>query len=458
MPARAAWTFGIGAARHDRLLPVDTPCGAGRIDVRRAAGRIVGTAVGTIAAGAGQACLTGLGGKCEGQQEHGNQGADGHGGSLFGDRVNLWIIHRQRLQHAAAAEAAAAGDNPGMPDAPAHVPSDAATAEKTLLLRLAAGPVSGDALAREAGLTRAAVWKRIQALRAAGIGIGATPGRGYALDAPLDLLDAAAIMAALPADVRARIHGPWIAWSIDSTNSELMRRRTPASGVDVLLAERQTGGRGRLGRAWSSPLAANLYLSLACAFDGGLARLGGLALVAGVAVAEALHALGHGAVRLKWPNDLVVADAEGGGLRKLGGLLVEGGGEQGGPVRAVLGIGLNVRMPVAAGDAITQPWCDLAGLAADPPPGRSMIAAALLAHLVPALDLFDREGLAPFLPRYAALDALEGREVQLVSGRSMATGIARGLAGDGALRVDVEGGERCFHAGEASLRAHPVVA
>ena len=317
----------------------------------------------------------------------------------------------------ACGEAAKSGarDNPGMP---AHAPCDAAIAEKSLLLRLASGPVSGDTLAREAGLTRAAVWKRIQSLRAAGIAIGATPGRGYVLEAPLDLLDAAAIRAALPDDVRARLHGLEVAWSIDSTNTELMRRRTPSSGVDVLLAERQTGGRGRLGRDWASPLAANLYLSAARTFDGGLARLGGLALVAGVAVAEALHALGHAAVRLKWPNDLVVPEPRGGGLRKLGGLLVEGGGEQGGPARAVLGIGLNVRMPAAAAAAIAQPWCDLAGLG-PPPQARSVIAATLLSHLVPALDLFDREGLAPFLPRYAALDALAGSAVEVSAGRAV---------------------------------------
>ena len=150
---------------------------------------------------------------------------------------------------------------------------DADAVEKALLLRLARGPVSGDLLAREAGLTRAAMWKRIEGLRAAGVAIEAQPGRGYALAAPVDLLDAEAISALLPDAVRTAVHGPAVAWTIDSTNSELLRRRTPSGGVEVLLAERQLGGRGRLGRTWASPLAANLYLSLARAFDGGLARL-----------------------------------------------------------------------------------------------------------------------------------------------------------------------------------------
>src|SRR5690606_21256423 len=188
-----------------------------------------------------------------------------------------------------------------------------------------------------------------------------------------------------------------VAWTIDSTSSELLRRRTPPTGVEVLLAERQTGGRGRLGRAWASPLAANLYLSLARAFEGGLARLGGLGLVAGVAAAEALHGLGYGRVRLKWPNDLVVPDPASRALRKLGGLLVEGGGEHAGPVRAVVGLGLNVRMPATGAASIDQPWCDLAGLGHPAPPSRDALAAALVAHLVPALAQFDRDGLAPFL-------------------------------------------------------------
>ena len=231
-------------------------------------------------------------------------------------------------------------------------------ADRALLLRLAQGPASGDALAREAGQTRAAVWKRIRGLRQAGLPIEARPGVGYALAGPVDLLDAGRIRQALPAAVSAGIDTLEVAWSLDSTNSELLRRGPQGQGVQVLLAERQSGGRGRRGRAWASPLAANLYLSVARGFEGGLARLGGLSLVAGVAVAEALRVLGAVEAGLKWPNDVVVV--EGDGLRKLGGILVEGGGEHAGPARAVIGIGLNVRMPEAAAVGIDQPWTDCA--------------------------------------------------------------------------------------------------
>jgi BirA family biotin operon repressor/biotin-[acetyl-CoA-carboxylase] ligase len=321
--------------------------------------------------------------------------------------------------------------------------------EQAILRRLAEGPVSGDGLARAAGVTRAAVWKRIEGLREAGVAIEAAPGQGYRLVIPLDLLDADALRAAVPAPVAAGIARLDVAWSIDSTNSELLRRGAPSRGVDVLLAERQTGGRGRRGRPWQSPLGANLYLSVSRAFEGGLARLGGLSLVAGLAAAEALHALGYPQVALKWPNDLVVAD--GGGLRKLGGLLVEGGGEHGGPANAVIGLGLNVAMPARAGARIDQPWIDLAALGGAPP--RTQLAAALVAHLVRALDLFDRDGFAPFAERWQALDALRGRDADL----HLPGGIERvhvlGLGVGGALRVrGADGRERDVHAGEVSLR------
>ncbi len=328
--------------------------------------------------------------------------------------------------------------------------SDAA-GERALLLRLAEGPVSGDVLASELGLTRAAVWKRIEALREAGVAIEAAPGRGYRLAQPLDLLDADAIRTGLPADVRADLAGLDVAWSLASTNSTLLRDEAPTHGCVALLAERQTGGRGRRGRTWASPLAAHVYLSLARRFEGGLARLGGLSLVAGIAAAEALHALGLAEVRLKWPNDLVVADAA--GLRKLGGLLVEGGGEAGGAARAVIGLGLNVRMLPAVAAGIDQPWIDLAGLRSPPPP-RNAVAAMLLAHLLPALDLFDARGLAPFMPRYAALDVLAGRAIRVHEASGAFDAVALGLADDGALRLrDAEGGERHVHAGDVSVRA-----
>jgi len=320
------------------------------------------------------------------------------------------------------------------------------TGERELLARLIEGPLSGDALARDAGLTRAAMWKRIEALRNGGVRIDAQAGRGYALAEPVELLDTERIQGQLQGATAAGLSSLDVAWSLDSTNSELLRRKAPDRGVEVLLAEQQTGGRGRRGRAWASPIAANLYLSMSRQFSGGLARLGGLSLVVGVAVAEALRHAGYAAVGLKWPNDLL---AQG---RKLGGILVEGGGEHGGPVRAVIGIGVNVRMPAPVAAGIDQAWTDLAGLG-NALPSRNMLAAQLLDALVPALDRFDHEGLAPFLARYAALDVLAGRAVTVHGPQGDEHGVADGIGEDGALRVEIGQVIRHVHAGDVSVRA-----
>ncbi|WP_045738107.1 bifunctional biotin--[acetyl-CoA-carboxylase] ligase/biotin operon repressor BirA [Xanthomonas sp. MUS 060] len=317
--------------------------------------------------------------------------------------------------------------------------------ERELLTRLSQGRLSGDALARSCGLTRAAVWKRIQALRAAGVEIDGRAGEGYGLVRPLELLDVQAIRAGLVPAAREALASLEVAWTLVSSNTTLLARPVPAHGGEVLLAERQTGGRGRRGRVWASPLAAHLYLSVARGFQGGLGRLGGLSLAAGVAVAEALHAAGFATVGLKWPNDLLADGC------KLGGLLVEGGGEFAGPARAVIGLGLNVRMPAASAGAIDQPWTDLTTLAATTV-SRNAIAALVLSHLLPALALFDEQGLSPFLPRYAALDLLAGRAVRIDDGGVVREGVALGLAEDGALRVAFADGERPLHAGDVSVR------
>ena len=316
--------------------------------------------------------------------------------------------------------------------------------DRELLLRLALAPCSGSMLAREFGLTRAAVWKHIHSLREAGIDILARPGTGYVLAALPDLLDASRIRNLLAPAVATRLVTLDVAWDIDSTNSELLRRPA-SSGVQVLLAERQSAGRGRRGRSWASPLAAHLYLSLQRRFDGGVAALAGLSIAVGVAAAETLRAFGFAAVGLKWPNDLLVGD------RKLGGILIEFGGEDAGVVRAVIGIGINVRMPAAVATAIDQPWTDLCQLDA-PLPSRNTLAAALIDAQVRALEQFVEAGLAPFLPRWRALDALRGRVIEVIAGARREQGIALGIADSGALRVRHADGERDYHSAEISVR------
>lgn len=316
--------------------------------------------------------------------------------------------------------------------------------DRELLIRLGRGACGGPELAALAGLGRAGVWKRIQALRSAGVPIIAVAGRGYVLQQPIELLDARAIHAAMSDSLRAPLE---VLWEIDSTNAELLRRTAPR-GTQILFAEHQTQGRGRRGRGWITPLGGQLAFSLQRHFDGGVAALAGLSLAVGVAVAEGLNSAGYADIGLKWPNDLVCAD------RKLGGILIEFGGEYAGPVRTVIGIGINTAMPDAVGVAIDQAWTDLSRIDPDLGLARNAVAAAVLDALLPALELFASDGLAPFLPRWDALDALRGREVEVLIDGRRERGIALGIAGNGALRVQHADGERLHHSAEVSVRRH----
>lgn len=315
-----------------------------------------------------------------------------------------------------------------------------------MLVRLLADGAfhSGDELGATLGVGRAGVWKQVRKLAELGIDVHAVRGKGYRIPGGLDLLDEAVIRSRLPAAAVAHIAQLDVFESVDSTNTVAASRARAGGGSYVCLAERQTAGRGRRGRSWVSPYGSNLYLSLLWEFVGGVAVVEGLSVAVGVALAEALHGMGLPGVRLKWPNDLVI------GEEKLGGILIELSGDFGGSCRAVIGVGLNVRMP--AGATIDQAWTDVAR-AGLPGVGRNELAAALLGSLLPALRLFEREGLAPFLPRWAWCDALQGREVRLLQADGEGvTGVADGIEPSGALRLQTAGGLVVVRGGEVSVR------
>jgi BirA family biotin operon repressor/biotin-[acetyl-CoA-carboxylase] ligase len=318
---------------------------------------------------------------------------------------------------------------------------------KELLELLAQGPASGEALAARLGIGRSAVHKRIETLREAGVEIAAQAGRGYALTQPLELLDHERLLPALAPATRHELAELHCLFETDSTQRLALSVTTPAQACAVWLAERQTAGQGRRGRSWASPLAAHLYLSVARRFELGFAALSGLSLAVGVVLAEALQAQGFADIGVKWPNDLQVQG------RKLGGILIELRGEAMGPCEAVIGIGLNVRMPAAAAAQIEQPWCDLAGLAPTRALSRQAVLVAVLDALLPALARFEREGLAPFAARWPRFDALAQRHVRLQEGTRTIEGVAVGIADDGALRLRTSAGERRFHGGEVTVRA-----
>ncbi len=309
---------------------------------------------------------------------------------------------------------------------------------------------SGEALAQRFGVSRAAVWKQVQGLSGLlDMEVHAVRGRGYRLARPLELLDPETIRSALPAATCARLSALEVHTSIDSTNSHLMRAAVEgAPSGQVCLAEQQTTGRGRRGRHWVSPFGSNIYLSILWRYPQAPMELSGLSLAAGLATVRALAAQGVQGVGLKWPNDVLWQG------KKLAGLLLEVSGESGGPSQVVLGLGLNTRLSARQGEAIEQPWVDLASVPGGQGISRNALAAALLEQLLAALAGFHHQGLSPLLDEWNRNDLYRGKRVQLRMGERVVEGIHRGIDGSGALLLDSGDGVHAFHAGEVSLRAN----
>lgn len=229
-----------------------------------------------------------------------------------------------------------------------------------------------------------------------------------------------------------------------STNA-LLLAEAPRHPV-LLAAEAQSAGRGRRGRRWYSSPGQALTFSLCRTVRRPLRELPGVSLVAGVAVARALRALGARQVALKWPNDLVVDDA------KLGGILVESRPGEGGPL-AVIGVGVNYRRDASLELRLRRRITALERLM--PLPSRNELIVRIVAELMQCLELFEARGLEPLRRDWERLDAHAGRRVRvrLADGRTV-TGVARGLAEDGGLRLVTRAGVRALSSGRV-LYARP---
>jgi BirA family biotin operon repressor/biotin-[acetyl-CoA-carboxylase] ligase len=234
-----------------------------------------------------------------------------------------------------------------------------------------------------------------------------------------------------------------------SVESTAFGRRSADLQPCLLVAEHQTHGRGRHGRIWQAAPGASLTFSLALPLAP--EDWSGLSLAVGVALADALDPLTHGAaprIAVKWPNDLWLQGGEGGG-RKLGGILIET--VAAGTRRlAVVGIGLNV-LPMSPGDTSTGFAC-LCEM--DPNVSAPQVLQRVAKPLVEALRRFERDGFAAFAAAFAARDMLRGRAV-VTTHPEVPEGVADGVSAGGALRVRTADGLREVGSGEVSVRLNP---
>lgn len=299
--------------------------------------------------------------------------------------------------------------------------------------------VSGQALAERFGVSRSAVWKAVNALRAAGFEISSTPNRGYRLRPEDDRLSAAGVRAALGeayAGLRVRVYE-----TLDSTNQEA--KRLLAAGEPcpmLLLAEEQTAGRGRRGRGFYSPAGEGLYMTLALQPRAALSQATLLTAAAAVAVAQAVEALTALACQIKWVNDVYLDG------KKLCGILTEASGsfEADALSSVCAGIGVNVR---------TRDFPEeLAGRACSLWPravSRNHLAAEIAVRLLNfAADLGARE----FLEEYRRRSLVLGKAVTFTRDGGERRALAVGIGENGELIVRYDDGrEEALNAGEVRL-------
>ena len=300
---------------------------------------------------------------------------------------------------------------------------------------------SGTDLGQHLNMTRAAVWKQLKGVEALGVKLHRVRGRGYRISGGLDLLDVEAIQRQLP--VLSPPFNVQLHMSLPSTNLTLMQSQQQGYiHAQVVLAEVQTSGRGRLGRQWQSPFGKNIALSLGWNFAGGASALEGLSLVVGLALAQALADLGVQGIQLKWPNDVLVAG------KKLAGILLEMRGDATGPCHVVIGIGLNVHL--THDEIIDQPWVSLKQLGYDL--SRNDIVAQILLRLNRHLHRFVQHGFAAVRDEWQHYHCYQDQRVQLLLSGRIIEGMCLGVDLVGGLMVEHGGVVKTYSGGEVSLR------
>lgn len=302
--------------------------------------------------------------------------------------------------------------------------------------------VSGEEIAARMGISRAAVWKRVRALREEGYDIEGSPGAGYRLREAPDRLSVEGVRAGV------RPGGPWGAFVVldvtDSTNSRAMEMaENGAPHGTVVVADAQTGGRGRLGRRWVSPPGKNVYVSLLLRPDLPPAGAPNLSLLAAVALADALERLGVPSA-VKWPNDLYLGD------RKTAGILAETASDPDRVRHVVIGVGINVNMEADDFPPEISAGATSLRIRAGRRFPRVEVLARFLDSFADRYGEFLSGGFAALLPDWDRRDFLRGRRVLVRRGRTEGWGVAEGVDPEGALRFRPEGAARAeaVHSGE----------
>jgi BirA family transcriptional regulator, biotin operon repressor / biotin---[acetyl-CoA-carboxylase] ligase len=321
--------------------------------------------------------------------------------------------------------------------------------QQTLISRLADGAFhSGESLAKEMGISRAAVWKRVKSLTKYGLDIYSVHGKGHRLSRPIEILSAEKIIAGLSSSAAAKLNGLQVHPILDSTNQYLYHQLNEDNfHARVVLAEFQEQGKGRRGNDWLSPYGSGICMSFGWHFQSTPASYTALSLATGVVVCRSLQRLGISNVGLKWPNDII---SEG---KKLGGILLESRSETAGCSDVVIGIGINVDIPEETKNVISQSVTDINNLT-QATQTRNALVAFLIEELLIMLDDYQGHGFASCIDEWRKFDQLKDREADLILPNETLCGKIMGIDENGLLLMSINGETKKFSGGELSLRAN----
>jgi BirA family biotin operon repressor/biotin-[acetyl-CoA-carboxylase] ligase len=294
---------------------------------------------------------------------------------------------------------------------------------RTKLIHRFDGPagrlISGEALARDLGVSRTAVWKQVKALKEAGLPIEGTGRQGYRLKAPVD-------------NTLIQCHPD--AWTIphyflNTPSTQTLAKAGGAAGLPeghLWIAETQAKGRGRLDRAWESTYG-GLWFSLLMRPGLPASKVPPITLLAGLSLSNTVQKICGINAQLKWPNDVVI------GKRKIAGILTEMSGQLDRTEWVVIGVGLNVHNTLSQG--LEARAATLYGLTGKVWP-RAHLLKAFLDSFRGAYDRYQKEGFEPFRRTYWSRYFAPDRKVQLKTAGGLVTGIAHGVDVSGAIMIE----------------------
>lgn len=317
-------------------------------------------------------------------------------------------------------------------------PSENAEARIIRLLRMKPdGHVSGERISRTLGMSRAAVWKHIDALRKAGYEIKAVPSKGYMLGETvheaLSRFNAAEISAGLTAKTIGR--KIFFYPELTSTNQKAMElgRLGEIEGA-VVVAERQSAGKGRLGRRWESPSGVNLYTSIILRPRIPTSEAQKLTLMLAAAVAQTIAEFSPVRPEVKWPNDILINS------KKAAGILTEMDAEPDRVNFIVAGIGVNVNMTAADTPPFLRPIATSIRQVRGGEISRAVFTQRLYSNVEKWYDVFLEDGFEPVVAGWKKFFSSEGKAVKVTAFNRTIKGLCMGIDKGGALLVRTPSG------------------